>query len=154
MPPAKLAYRSRCRFHISLIWLEFNCESISSAARFWSLSLSEDNVRSSVTTGDSEASSSPSLSLLSFSDSSTSPHWCPGEKGPSQFWQFSSLLWRGGREPFRDLEDSPLDTPGISQSRMKNHDWKCPTGCDMRSHQGSQYLRVTLDTPGINQARL
>ena len=67
-------------------------------------------------------------------------------EGPSQLWQFSSLLWRGRGEPIRDLEDSPLDSPGINQSRMKNLDEKCPTGCDVRSHQGSQYLRVTQET--------
>ena len=47
-----------------------------------------------------------------------------------------------------------IDTLGINQSWMKNHDWKCPSGCDVRSHKGSQYLRVTQDTPGIIQSRL
>ena len=120
MPPAKLAYRSPCKSHLLSI-MEFNCNCKASTARFWSSSVREDNVWSSVSTGggskspggsESSSLSSSSLSLPSSSPAfSSSRHWCPGEKGPSQFGQFSPLLWRGRGEPIRDLEDSPLDSP-------------------------------------------
>ena len=102
MPPAKLAYRSPCKSHLLSI-MEFNCNCKASTARFWSSSVREDNVWSSVSTGggskspggsESSSLSSSSLSLPSSSPAfSSSPHWCPGEKGPSQFRQFSSLFF-------------------------------------------------------------